>query len=549
MMSDDTQAQANIKNQKKISAIWVVPIVALAIGLWMLFQFINSKGPEITIMMPTAEGINIGKTEIKLLNVKVGTVTAITLSEDYDSIQITAQMNKDTERMLNDQTQFWVVKPRIGSAGVSGLDTILSGAYIQIQPGQSEIEQQQFTALDLPPVAPLNSKGIRVVLTNDKAEKLKVGDPVTYHGFTVGRVEKTSFDLQEKKALYQLFIFEPYDDLLLTNSQFWLTSGIDVKLNAEGFNVQVDSLESLVSGGVTFGLPKGEIAGELFTDELVKLPLFDSYEQVREGLYKQHVKFIMEFDETIRGLKTGAPVEYRGIRIGTVLQAPYNVTFSEENSTSIKIQVLIKIELGRLSDENDNASLSSFIQTYEQHFKNGLRGKLKNGNLLTGALFIDTQFDEAQPDFKIAQIDGHNVFPTQKGELAMIQEQVSLLFDKFNALPLNEVVNSMTRSMESLNKTLISANSTFKNLDELVSQDATQTIPADIQASMQQLQKTLEGFSPNSTMYNDLEKTIQKFEQIMVELQPILKQVNDKPNSLIFGEDPIQDPTPSKGEY
>lgn len=547
-MSENTPAQADIKHQKRISAIWIVPILALAIGLWMLFQFMNAKGPEITITMPTAEGINIGKTEIKSLNVKVGTVTDITLSENYDYIELTVQMNKGTERMLNDKTQFWVVKPRIGSEGVSGLDTILSGPYIQIQPGESTVEQLNFTVLDLPPIAPLSSKGMRVVLSHDKAGKLSIGDPVTYNGFTVGRVEKTSFDLQQKKASYQLFIFEPYNDLLLSSSQFWLTSGVDVKLNADGFNVQVDSLESFISGGVTFGIPEGENNGQPLTEQLVKRPLFDNYEQVKEGLYKKYVPFIMEFDETIRGLKAGAPVEYRGIRIGTVLQAPYNVTFSKENSKAVKIQVLVKIELGRLFDKGNNTSVESFMETIEEHFKNGLKGKLKNGNLLTGALFIDTEFDTPVPDLEITQLHGYNVFPTKKGELAMIQEQVSVLFNKFNNLPLNDVVNSMTRSMDSLDKTLVSAEDTFIKLNKLVSQESTQTIPSDIRDSMQQLQKTLDGFSPNSTMYTDLEQTLAKFEQVMLELQPVLKQINNKPNSLIFGDDQVADPIPAKRE-
>jgi len=546
MMSDETPVQATIKKQKKISAIWIIPILALFIGAWMLFQYIDNKGTEITINMPTAEGIKVGKTEIRSLNVKVGIVTSVTLSENYDHIQIKAQMNKDSQRMLNDKTQFWVVKPRVGSEGISGLDTILSGAYIQIQPGDSKTKKLTFEALDLPPVAPLGSKGKRVILSHNNAGKLSVGDPVSYQGFTVGRVEKTSFDLKTKKALYQLFIFEPYDDLLLSGSQFWLTSGVDVQLNADGIKVQVDSLQSLVSGGVTFGIPAGERAGTPFASDVVKLTLFDNYEQVQNGLYKQYVKFIMEFDETIRGLTVGAPVEYRGIRIGTVLQAPYDMMVPQGDTSSVKIQVLIKIELGRLFNADRNLSLSNFRETIEEHFKSGLKGQLKSGNLLTGALFIDTEFDTPNPDFKITKVGEYDVFPTKKGGLAMIQEQISSFMDKFNKIPLNEVAGSMTKTMNSLNQTLTSANNTFDKLNEIISQKEIQTIPADVQTSLQQLQQTLAGFSPNSVMYNNLEQTLDKVEKVMLELQPVLKQINDKPNSLIFGEDQVADPIPTK---
>ncbi|RBW46897.1 paraquat-inducible protein B [Psychromonas sp. B3M02] len=545
-MSDETPVQATIKEQKKISAIWIIPILALFIGAWMLFQYVNNKGTEITIIMPTAEGIKVGKTEIRSLNVKVGMVTAVTLSENYDHIEIKAQMSKDSERMLNDKTQFWVVKPRVGSEGISGLDTILSGAYIQIQPGDSKTKKLTFEALDLPPVAPLGSKGKRVILSHNSAGKLSVGDPVSYQGFTVGRVEKTSFDLKAKKALYQLFIFEPYDDLLLSGSQFWLTSGVDVQLKADGLKVQVDSLQSLLSGGVTFGIPAGERVGTPFASDVVKLPLFDNYEQVQNGLYKQYVKFIMEFDETIRGLTVGAPVEYRGIRIGTVLQAPYDMMVPQGDTSSVKIQVLIKIDLGRLFSADRNLSLSTFQETIEKHFKNGLKGQLKSGNLLTGALFIDTEFDTPNPDFKITKVGEYDVFPTKKGGLAMIQQQISSFMDKFNDIPLNEVAGSMTKTMDSLNQTLTSANNTFDKLNEIISQKEVQAIPADVQTSLQQLQQTLAGFSPNSAIYNDLQQTLDKVEKVMQELQPVLKQINDKPNSLIFGEDQIDDPIPTK---
>jgi paraquat-inducible protein B len=546
MMSNNTQAK--IKDKKQISAIWIVPMVAFAIGMWMLFQFISSKGAEVTITMPTAEGISIGKTEIKSLNVKVGVVTDITLSENYDYIEVKAMMNKGTERMLNDQTQFWVVKPRIGSGGASGLDTILSGSYIQILPGNSTTKQLNFTALELPPVTSLSTKGTRVILSHKEAGKLSVGDPVTYQGFTVGRVEKTSFNLEEKQAQYQLFIFEPYNDLLLSGSQFWLTSGIDVKLNADGFNIKLDSLESILSGGVTFGVPDGELAGQPIKDGLVQISLFDSYEQVQEGLYKQNVEFVMEFNESIRGLSSGAPVEYRGIRIGTVLQAPYNLTFSNNDTTGTKIQVLIKIEPDRFFDKNSGIYSTTLENASEQHFKNGLKGQLKNGNLLTGALFIDTEFGEPDPNYQLTQTDGYNIFPTRKGELTILQEQASLLIEKFNALPLNDAVDSMTQSMDSLNKTLVSADKAFKNVNKLLSLDATQNIPQEMQESMQKLQETLEGFNPDSNVYNDLEQALEKFEQIMLELQPILKQVNDKPNSLVFGNDQVDDPTPAKRE-
>lgn len=179
-MSESSPPQAKKEAIKQISSIWLVPVIAVGIGIWMLFQFITSQGPEITLKIDTAEGIEVGKTEIKALNVKVGVVTGVTLNEDYSAIEVTAQMDKDAARMLKDDTLFWVVKPRIGKSGVSGLDTLLSGAYIQLQPGKSDKEQRTFEVLDIPPVAPPDAKGLRLILTHNEAGKLGVGDPVLY---------------------------------------------------------------------------------------------------------------------------------------------------------------------------------------------------------------------------------------------------------------------------------------------------------------------------------------------------------------------------------
>ncbi|EJB8350645.1 MCE family protein, partial [Vibrio cholerae] len=215
-MSDEPQVNAEVSAQKQLSAIWIIPILALAMGLWMLFQYVNSTGPKITLVLPTADGLEVGKTQIKALNVNVGVITDIKLSDDYRHIIATAQMVKDADRMLREDSLLWVVKPRIGKEGISGLDTLLSGAYIQLQPGQSKTFQDEFSVLDLPPIAPPDAKGLRLILTNKEAGKLSVGDPVMYEGFTVGRVESTLFDVESKKAQYQLFIFAPYDKLVNT---------------------------------------------------------------------------------------------------------------------------------------------------------------------------------------------------------------------------------------------------------------------------------------------------------------------------------------------
>lgn len=547
-MSDENKITAQITPQKQISAIWIIPILALAMGAWMLFQYVNSTGPEITLKLPTAEGIEVGKTEIKALNVKVGVITDVKLSKDYDHIIATAQMNKDAKRMLREDSMFWVVKPRIGREGVSGLETLLSGAYIQLQPGKSKIEQEHFDVLDVPPVAAPDAEGLRVVLTNREAGKLGVGDPVIYKGFTVGRVETTSFDVDTRRALYQLFIFKPYDSLIRTKTHFWLSSGVDLQLNAEGFEVKFGSLETLITGGVTFDTIPGIGDGAEVTEDMTKFRLFDDVKQVREGMYDEYIQFVMMFEESVRGLKRKAPVEYRGLRIGTVMKVPMRMPTPEEDFSAKKIPVLVRIELGRVYDNLPVDKLPLFKGKLKEEFKKGLRGTLKTGNLLTGALYIDTDFYLEEAPYVASTFEGLDVFPTKQGGFAQVQRQVNDFLNKINNLPMEDTLLSLNKTLKTSEKTLASAERVASSIDKLLNQQDTKAIPADIRQSLQQLQKTLDGYGPNSTMYSEMESTLKELEKVMTEFRPVLQQLNDKPNSLVFGKDEMNDPMPVRGQ-
>ncbi|HIF9112050.1 TPA: intermembrane transport protein PqiB [Photobacterium damselae] len=547
-MSDNKPTQAEVKNLKQVSAIWIIPIVALAIGIWMLAQYITSKGPEITLRMPTAEGIEVGKTQIKSLNVKVGVVTNIQLSDDYSYITVTARMNKDAERMLRDDTLFWVVKPRIGKEGISGLDTLLSGSYIELQPGKSDIKKHNFKVLDVPPIAPPDAKGLRVVLTNKEAGKLSVGDPVLYEGFTVGRVEQVSFNTNTKLANYHLFIFQPYDSLIQTTTKFWLASGVDFQMSASGINVKIGSLESLITGGVSFGLPDGVSSGEKVTTQNEKYRLYDNMKQVTEGMYDKYLPYVMLFKESIRGLQPGAPVEYRGVRIGTVEKVPFKLPTNKHGFSNKMIPILVHIELGRITQLGGHETLEGLKADLQEEFKTGLRATLKTGSLITGALFIDLNVDPDEKAPKLQSFDGYDIFPTKAGGFAEVQKQVTDLLKKLNNLPVEKTVNSLNSTLAATEKTLQSAERVTADLDRLLKQKDTQQLPADIRQSLKEIQHTLNSYGPNGAPYQNLEGALNQFQDVMQELQPVLKQINKKPNSLIFGGDKTADPIPAGGK-
>ncbi|WP_062709562.1 intermembrane transport protein PqiB [Grimontia marina] len=555
-MSNEEQVTATVKSGRSFSAVWILPLISLAVGIWMFYQYESNQGTLITLHVQTADGLEAGKTEIRARDVKVGVVTDVQLNKDYSAIVVKARMDKSADRMLKEDATFWVVKPRIGREGVTGLGTLLSGAYIALRPGESDKSQNTFNVLDVPPIAPPDAKGLRVVLTSKKAGALSVGDPVLFEGYTVGRVEKVGFDLQKEKASYQLFIFRPYDALVTTESRFLLTSGVHIQMNAQGINVDIASLESLVSGGVSFMVPEGQPKGYPVTEQMTAFELYDDLKQVREQIYHKVIEYALLFGESVRGLNPGAPVEYRGIRIGTVEKVPLHLTDKKQGFASKQIPVLIHIEVERIMDPDVSITAEELKTALSNEFEHGLRATLKTGNLLTGALFIDTDFypDEVGKEF-LSTYRGYDHFPTVSGEFVQFQRQIGGILNKLNRLPVEGVLTSLEETLDASQETMATLNSAGKELDGLIqrldgllAQDGAQNLPQELRDTLEELQRTLRGFNPDSELYQKLQEALSGFNDAMDGFSPLMKKLNQKPNSLIFGESQLSDPIPVKGE-
>lgn len=546
--SDHPSTQpTQVKPIRHISWIWLVPFVTLLIGGWMLFSYMQNQGPMITLKLNTAEGMEVGKTQIKARNVTLGVLQDISLSDDYGSIVAKARMSPKAVRMLKEDSQFWIVKPRIGTEGVSGLDTLLSGAYIELQPGSSKKTTQTFDVLENPPVSAANAQGRRITLEHKEAGKLKVGDPVLFEGFTVGRVENVSFDPKAMKANYGLFIFSPYDELVKNKSRFWLTSGLNMNISSEGVDINVASVETLMSGGVIFKVPPELKDRQDSGKSHDTYHLYDKYEQVKEDLYDDGVEYVMLFDESVRGLKEGAPVEYRGVKIGTVKQVPFNMLKSKHSFEQKKIPVLVKIDLDRIFDSNVDINRQEMEKLFENEFGSGLRGSLATGSLLTGALFIDVNF-HTDEEYVKHNFGDYHVFPTALGGTGQIQKQFTELVGKLNALPLEKAVSSFNDVMVDTQDTLNSLTQATNKLSSFMDSDEFQALPKEVKSTLIEVRKSISGYGPDSSIYQSSEMTMQQLNQVSKELQVLLRQLNTQPNALIVGDKRAEDPMPTKGE-
>lgn len=511
----------------------------------MLYDSISRLGPTITLTVETAEGIEAGKTLIKTRNVEVGKIEKVSLSQDLKSAVLIARMSPQAEAMLNQDTLFWVEKPRIGLEGVSGLGTVLSGAYIQLLPGSSTDKQDEFTILEQPPITPTDAPGLRINLTSQIGSSVRIGDPVSYQGFTVGRVEESRFDPEQREMHHRLYIKSPYEMLVTSNTRFWAASGLNISLDSQGFSVNMGSLESLVSGGITFGVPNNSPAGKKAKED-AEYVLFNDEKSAQEGQFDDYLDYVLLVDDTVRGLSNNAPVEYRGLRIGTVISVPWNFSAPQPDSGNrFAIPVLIRIEPQRLeSDASQDTDLAAWAKRFDRLVGYGMRATLKSGNLLTGALFVDLNFYKDAEPFKPASFAEVPVFPTISAGFAQIEQKVSNLLDKLNNLKIEPVVASLDKTLVSTQQTMEKVNSIAASVDQLLADPAIGQMPNNIDVAMRQLRDTLHGFSPDSEGYNELTQTLSRLEKLMQEMQPVIRTLNDQPNALIFNKKLSEDPQP-----
>ncbi|WP_434777814.1 intermembrane transport protein PqiB [Neisseria sp. Ec49-e6-T10] len=529
--------KAIVSPNRLVSLVWLVPVIALFIGIWMLIETVQQRGPEITLYMDSAEGIEVNKTVIRVLSVEVGRVTEIRLNKAENGVEVIARLNADSENLLKTDTQFWVVKPRIDQGGITGLGTLLSGAYIEFSPGHSQTPSRAFTVLASPPITASNKSGLRLQLESQASKLIPVGNPVLYRDVIVGRIEVAQFNPKDKKVHYQIFIDKPYDQLVKSNMRFWITSGIDIQTTPEGLKLRSGALPTLLGGGISFGLPEGQNEGSA-VQQNARFVLFADVDRVKQSPSERSIYYVVFFDQSIRGLAPDSPVEFQGIRVGSVVQLPY---FEKDKSLHMlqerSIPVLIRLEPDRMEINAQTQSEVFWKEQIQNSIKKGLVAKLQSNSLLTGTLFIDLSLSDTTTQHSaLAQYNQLPVIPSQGAGLAKLEDQISALLNKLNSLPLES-------SVQELNGTLKEVHQLTASLNKIASQSETQNLPNELNKTLRSLQSTLKGVSPDSPIYSEIKDTLNTLNQTLDQVQPVVRTLNEQPNALIFNKS-VKDPIP-----
>lgn len=478
------ESRAVPRSRTRLSLVWIIPIVAALAGVWIAVTRILSEGPKITIVFQSAEGLEAGKTKIHYNGVDIGTVTTIRLAEDHKTVIINVQMAPKTESFLSEDTQFWVVRPRISGANVSGLGTLISGAYIGLEIGSLKEIKHEFVGLETPPIVTGEVPGRLFKLKTADLGSLDNGTPIFFRRLQVGQVASYELDPDGKALTVTAFVRAPYDQYVNPNTRFWHASGVDVSLSATGLKVETQSALSILIGGVAFETAASDPVLPA-SDANAVFSLFASRAEAFKAPPRQPQTYVLNFKDSVRGLSAGAPVELRGIQIGEVsdVRAQFDA-----KTAQFSVPVTIHLDPQRLGVKvfdlpagTDLAAVRRrFIDTLVAH---GVRAQLRSGNLLTGSAIVAFDFFPSAPPASVDWSQDPVQLPTIPGQLQTIEASVENIIKKMNNLPLDQIAQGLQKAMSDLDLTLVSARGTIDSAGTIVKPNSPQA---------QQLDSTLE---------------------------------------------------------
>lgn len=526
-----------VEKRPKVSIVWIFPLVAAVLGGWLLYRTFADAGIPIRITFDNASGLEAGKTAIKFKDVQVGLVDTIEVAPDMAHVVLTANLDQNAERYLRKETRFWVVRPRITTAGISGLGTLLSGAYVTLEPGSGGAARD-FVGLENPPPVNVDARGHKFVLKSATIGSIGIGSPVSFRGLRVGEVISYELDAKADKVSIEIFVDAPHHTLVWKETQFWNASGIDVSLGADGMNIQTASLESLLIGGIAFETPLQSTEGTP-AENGNEFTLHPRRQDIEPRFVKVW-KYVAYFQDSVRGLSEGAPVELSGLKMGEVV----GIGFEYDPDTQlVRIPVTIQLEPERLlarGGEVDHAA-NSELQANEnarQMIAAGLRAQLKTGSLLTGQLYIDLVMMPGSPLHYVRGGSPYFELPTLPSSgLSQIEESVTEILAKVKALPIDELVTNASQAAASLNRLLSSPGLEEAVRNGNLTLEEFRKLAVDIDAQLNRLVTSVEGMiSPSSPLGVELVGALGELGRAARSIRVLTSYLERHPEALLQGK-------------
>ncbi|MCF6244652.1 MAG: MlaD family protein [Sulfurovum sp.] len=545
MSRDIPQIEASTKFNF-LTSIWIVPIIALIIAGWLAYQYFSELGPEIRIVFPKNEGLKAGQSNIRYKNVPIGVVNKIELNKEGEGVVVIARMDKMASSYLNENSRFWIVKPEVGFSGVSGLDTLISGTYIDMFTKKGKEQKENFVGL-AQTYRNVGAGEYFVLNTHRGDSSVKVGTPIYFKNLKVGQVEYMVLSLDNSSIDIIVFIDKQYVPYVETYSKFWIRSTIDAELISGTLDFKLAPVTDLIQGAIEFSSPlsgEGKKIHNGFVFELYKNK--NSIENKKIGYGGKELQtFVLHTTGGIAKLKEKAVVRYGGFDVGKVKSIALSY---DKNSHNMKGKVAIEIDTSVFEDPNDSNHTGE--ENFYQAVEEGLRAQIVPTDPITGSLYVNLSFIENDNNKSIVEKNGYAVLPTVEYDSGNFMASATKILDKINKLPLekllaslNKVVDESAKPISNANIVLLDLKKTVKSLNKMTNKKTFVKMPDDVNRMLKELERTLKttkrvvgGYDSNALMMKQLTQTLETVTESSKEMQEFLKMLNRKPNSLIFGD-------------
>lgn len=551
-MSSPGEGGLTIETVKKgrISWIWIIPAISALLGLSAAIRHFSEQGPLVELQYNSGNGIVIGKTQVKYKGVPVGLVEAIAFDEKLEKVIVKARLNKEVSGYLGETTNFSLITAKIRGTNFQGLSTLLSGPYISMDwstktPKRSK--KKRFVGLEQPPLTPPGAQGSRITLYSPQAGSVGVGSPILYRNMEVGRVESFDFSADLKRIEHIAFVNAPYDQLLGATTRFWDVSGLRVEAGSDGLKVELASVNTLLSGGVSFGNIVDAETAPLDPDKLV-FAIYDDEKAAKESQYDAVAGdgyLFLSYFPTVEGVSVGSAVTWEGIRIGTVRDVVADVTRATEKAGLYVVYELQPARLGL----NDMAP-AELRKGLEDWIGNGVRAQLNVNSILSGRKSVRLVKTDNTDGLSLDLANRpYPSIPTSGSDVTQVSQNVADITDEIAALPLDDLVDSAVRLL--------------RNADRLIANPETQQLPAELGAmvaSMNQLtdgigasvedlpqliaslekmadagEMALVGLSPESEVYVELSLALRDLREASQSLSALARRLEMQPDAIIKG--------------
>src|SRR6516164_3046483 len=440
--------RATTRRSRRISVIWIIPLVAVAIGGWLAWDTWSKEGPTIRISFDSGEGLQPGQSQLKYRDIVFGTVKSLELAPDHTHVVVTVATTHEATSLLTDHTIFWVVKPRLFAGNVSGIETLLSGSYIGMVPGEAGGKKQwEFVGQEDPPILQANVPGHTFIIKAKKLGSISLGSPVFYRDLNVGEVLGWDIADMAEYATIRAFVRHPYDTYVHDETRFWNASGMSVKLAGAGVEVQMESLKALLLGGIAFETPEAEIH-TAETSENHVFPLFADRDAANNASYTRKIPVISYFPGSVKGLAPGSEVTMHGLHVGQVTE----VKLEYDRSKDIVVApVRYEVEPERITGIGQRIYKTD-QESVEAVLKKGLRASLQSASLITGQQVVALDFVADAPEVPVTMQGRDFILPTTEGGgFAGLASSASDLLDKVNAIPFDQIGKSLNGILKSVN--------------------------------------------------------------------------------------------------